>query len=227
MSARFIIGIGGPMRVYLASDDKGLSIRLANIINRSGNTCIMSDEDTGDYRVLIKDIRDSISGYDVSILVSKTPMEAVIEANKVGGVRAAVCKDVDDAVSAMQAKSNVIILDSSKVYRMDTRGIIKSIEDSFGNTAGRQRQIVEVQQKREKTVQQPATPQKQLGGGVLGSIKSAFGAGAPAPKEKPEPVVQKRAAQEMQKPRKAQEPQPQNKKGKGLFGSLKDTFGVE
>ncbi len=215
------------MRVYLASDDKGLSIRLANIINRSGNTCIMSDEDTDDYRILIKDIRDSISGYDVSILVSKKPMDAVIEANKVSGVRAAVCKDVDDAVSAMQAKSNVIILDSSKVYRMDTRGIIKSVEDSFGNAMGRQRQIADVQPKGEKTVQQAALPQKQQGSGMFGSIKNVFGAGAPAPKEKPAPVLQKRAEREAQKPKKVQEPPQQNKKGKGLFGSLKDTFGVE
>ncbi len=221
------------MKVYLASEQKELCIRLANIINRSGNTCIMSDDDSDDYRVLIKDIRDSISGYDMSILISRTPMEAVIEANKTGGIRATVCKDVEDTAAAMKAKSNMVILDAAKLYRMDTRGIVKSIEDSYGGTAAKQRVQDEIPSpKREKAVPQAREPAaREPGGGgisgMLGSIKNVFGADDSEPKEK-EPKFQKKAEKATQKPQRQAQELPPKKKGKGgIFGSLKDTFGVE
>ena len=221
------------MKVYLASDQKELCIRLANVINRSGNTCIMSDQDSEDYMDLLKDVRGSMSGYDISILISKEPMRASIEANRMGGVRAAVCKDTEDAAAAIDAKSNLIILDASKVYRMDTRGIVKSIEDSLESPAPKQKYVEEAPAPKKEKVQQVqrAEPAKSTGGGVggmFGSIKGALGMsdsdkGGDKVKEK---QVQKKA----EKPVKAKIPEeaPPKKKGRGgLMGSLKDTFGVE
>lgn len=222
------------MKVYLASDQKELCIRLANIINRSGNTCIMSDEDSEDYMTLLKDVRSSMSGYDISILISKEPMKASIEANRMGGIRATVCKDTEDAEAAIEAKSNLIILDSSKVYRMDTRSIIKSIEDSFESPAPKQKYAEEIPAPKKEKVQQPqriAIPAKSTGGGIgsmFGSIKGAFGK---SDSEKGSGMVKEKPVQKVvEKPAKVKMPEmaPLKKKGKGGFlGSLKDTFGVE
>lgn len=228
------------MKVYLASEQKELSIRLANIINRSGNTCIMSDEDSDDYRSLLKDIRSSLAGYDLSILISKTPMEAAIEANKMGGVRATVCKDIEDAAAALQAKSNMIILDSSKVYRMDMRSIVKSIEDSFGGSTSKQRSIAETAApKKERALPQQqaqSSSGKAAGsgiGGMFGSIKGALGMDSSGSKDdthkaKAMQAAQKKADKQIIKAQKVQDEPPPKKKGKGGFmDSLKDTFGVE
>lgn len=215
------------MKVYLASDQKELYIRIANIISRSGSTCIMSDEDSDDYMALLKDVRSSMSGYDISILISKEPMKASIEANRMGGVRAAVCKDTEDAQAAIEAKSNLIILDATKVYRMDTRGIVRSIEDSLESPEPKQKYIEEAPAPKKEKVQQaqrdaPTRSEGRGVGNVFGSIRGALGMGD-SEKEKP---MQKK----FEKPIKVKvpdEPAPR-KKGKGGFlGSLKDTFGVE
>ncbi len=215
------------MKVYLASDQKELYIRIANIISRSGSTCIMSDEDSDDYMALLKDVRSSMSGYDISILISKEPMKASIEANRMGGVRAAVCKDTEDAQAAIEAKSNLIILDATKVYRMDTRGIVRSIEDSLESPEPKQKYIEEAPAPKKEKVQQaqrdaPTRSEGRGVGNVFGSIRGALGMGD---SEKEEPMQKK-----FEKPIKVKvpdEPAPR-KKGKGGFlGSLKDTFGVE
>lgn len=214
------------MKVYLVSDQKELYIRVANIISRSGSTCIMSDEDSDDYLALLKDVRSSMSGYDISILISREPMKASIEANRMGGVRAAVCKDTEDAQAAMEASSNLIILDATKVYRMDMRGMVKSIEDSLENHEPKQKYIEEAPMPKKEKIQQVqhAAPAKSAGGGggIFGSIKGALGVG--------ESGKEKQAQKKVEKPIKVNMPEehPPKKKGKGgVFGSLKDTFGVE
>lgn len=221
------------MKVYVAAEQKDLGIRIANMLNRSGSTCIISDEPSGDYRVLLSDIKGAIQGFNAAILISKAPLDAAIEANRMGGIRATVCKDMEDVGGALRARANLIIFDSAKVYKMDTRSMLKSIQDYFDNgDAGQvqsERRMTQAAPARMPPVKEPQ--QKPLGGGnLLGSMKNMFGvgggSGTPAQKM-PKVEMPKRKPVEKE-PQKSEEMLPPKKRGKGgLFGSLKDTFGVE
>ena len=221
------------MKIYVAGDQKELCIRFANMINRSGNNCIISDEDSADYRDLVKDIKDSYNSYDLCILISSDPFDACIEANRISGLRAAVCKDIEDAAAAISAKSNLVVIDASKARSADARAILKSVLDSYGMPA-KQQSVVEAPQKREKPAQ--VQPQKAPSGGGVGgmfsSIKGAFGVGNSGDSSDIEPKKPKLQAplqpQKKVVQQKQQDTQPPKKKGKGGFlGSLKDTFGVD
>jgi ribose 5-phosphate isomerase RpiB len=222
------------MKVYVAGDQKELCIRFANMINRSGNNCIISDEDSTDYRDLVRDIKDSYNSYDLCILISSDPFDACIEANRISGLRAAVCKDIEDAASAISAKSNLVVIDAAKARSADARAILKSVLDSYGMPA--KQQYAEEPQRREKPIQ--VQPQKASSGGGVGgmfsSIKGALGVGNSGDSSDIEPKRPKQQAQPPQPQKKVQQkvseyaPQPPKKKGKGGFlGSLKDTFGVD
>ncbi len=215
------------MKVYIAAEQKELGIKLANMINRSGSTCIISDEGSADYRVLLSDIKGSMAGFNLAILVSKMPLEASIEANRMGGIRAIVCKDLEDVMGATKARANLIVFDASKIYKMDTRGMLKQIQDSF------EAPVVESTQQERRAAQQ-APQQKQApvkapgGGGFFGSVKNMFGADGAATDEKMPKMEPPKKKMMEKKPQKVEEEMPPKRKGKGgLFGSLKDTFGVE
>ena len=218
------------MKIYVAGDQKELCIRFANMINRSGNNCIISDEDSGDYRDLVKDIKDSYSSYDLCILISGDPFDACIEANRVSGLRAAVCKDIEDAAAAISAKSNLVVIDASRARSADARAILKSVLDSYGMPA--KQQEVEEAQRREKPVQAQQLQKTPSGGGMFSSIKGAIGVGraddSDIEPKKPKIQIQQPQPQKKVAQQKQQEAQPPKKKGKGGFlGSLKDTFGVD
>ncbi|HUC38574.1 MAG TPA: RpiB/LacA/LacB family sugar-phosphate isomerase [Candidatus Acidoferrum sp.] len=209
------------MRIYVAAEKKGLDVSLANMINRSGHNCIICDDESTEYKDLIKDIRNYYSSYDLSILISASPQDACIEANRIAGIRAVVCKDAEDASSAMSAKSNLIVIDAEKFRTGDTKGIMKSIFDSSGKP---RQQTLEPQM-----AQEPQRRQQPSTGGTLGSLKNAFGMGN-APQDKPmqkqAPVQQPKKVQPVQKQQPQQAPKKKGKSG-GFFDSLKDTFGVE
>ncbi len=193
------------MRFYLFSENKGSGIRIANAINNSGNTCILSDADSSDYRSIIKDIRGTSQEYDFSILISRDPVSAAIEANRIG-VRAFACKDPEEAEQAARANVNLIVLDEARLDRMNIEAII----DSFSSKS-----------------EKPRRPELQRKmGGFVGSIKDTF-----APEAKP---VQKEAKQRQKEDNEEDreegnyEEQTRRKgKGGGFFGSLKETFGVD
>ncbi len=230
------------MKIYVASDQNQLGIKLANMINRSGNNCIISDEDSDNYADLVRDIKGSYTAYDLTILITKDPHDAAIEANRVTGIRAAVCKDAEDAAAAISARSNLVVVDSAK-FTGNIRDILKSILDSYGTE---QQPPAQQQTKQKLPAVQPkdelpmAVAGAAAGAGILGSLKGALGMGDSSnqpPQPPPQPQKsQAKAPTQPQPPKvKAQQqkaqpqpPAPQKKKGKGgFFDSLKDTFGVD
>ncbi len=216
------------MKAYIVAEQKELGIRLANMINRSGSMCIISDASATDYRTLLSDIKGSIASFDLAILVSKAPIEACIEANRMGGIRATVCKDVEDTKAAIKARANLIVFDSAKIYKMDTRAMLKSIQDSFEEP-----ESGAAPQERKAMSQAPASKPMPVktpgGGGFFGSIKSVFGADESALEERGQKMEPPKKKPVEKKPQKLEEEMPPSKKkGKGgIFDSLKDTFGVE
>ena len=203
------------MRVYLASEGRGPGIKLANIINSSGSTCIIGDVDSDDYRALIKGIRDSADDFDLSILVSRNPMAAAMEANRTAGLRASVCKDPEDAAEAMEAKANLIVLDEAKLGKEGIQGILESCDSAMGG--GKQHARPE-----------RAEAHKEKGQrrwGFADSVKGMFGASDDYVGR--EHVQNKR--EETRKERDEEpEPRERRKRGSGgMLDSLKDTFGIE
>lgn len=221
------------MKIYLAAENKDMGIRLANIINRSGGTCIMSDFDSGGYRALLKDIRNSMAGFDLSILISGSPQEAGMDANRIGGIRAAVCKDLEDVSAAVAAKANLIVLDAGKLSRIDGREMVNIFQENLGavtaqdtkpnysqNQPYRQQAPTQQLQKKQGTIQIKQPEQQRKGPG----LKGIFGIGRTNAGLPPKFNIKK---PEIKVKQPAQEPQKPQKKRGGLFGSLKDTFGVE
>jgi ribose 5-phosphate isomerase RpiB len=227
------------VKVYLAAENKELGIRLANIINRGSGTCIISDMESSDYKALLKDIRNSMEDFDLSILISGSPQEASMDANRIGGVRAVVCKDLEDVSEAISAKANLIVLDSEKLSRIDGRAMVEIFKNGFGvresqpqkTTYTPQPQAYKqapVQQPQKKPQQSQAVQQDILstGSNVIGGLKGILSMGKSGGKETAaaKPSIKK---PEIKVKQSQDDRQKQQKKKGGLFGSLKDTFGVE
>ncbi|MCL4389452.1 RpiB/LacA/LacB family sugar-phosphate isomerase [Candidatus Marsarchaeota archaeon] len=233
MITNFDTGI--KVKIYLAAEHKDLGIKLANAINRSNSTCIISDIDSEGYSALLRDIKGSLQGFDLSILISDSPHEASMEANRLGGIRATVCKDLEDVEAAMAANANLIVLDSAKLSRIDVRGMIKSFQDHVEPEQQKPQRKDAISYTPEKSIQVQPKPQiqqrpqqKMQPGGIGGSFKSIFGVGMKedTATSSSKDIPKKKLEIKPKKPDVAQL-QPKKKGRGGLFGSLKDTFGVE
>ncbi len=201
------------MKIFLAAEDRTMGIKLANSINKSGSTCILGDEETSDRDTLLQEVKEEYSAYDMSILVSGEPLEATMEANKVGGLRAAACKDVSGIADAMEAKCNLLILDANRLRGINTQDMLKTMDDYLSG-------------KKKKPAAQETlvkSESKSQGSGMMGSLKGAFGMGEQTVQEKPK---ERAKVQEKAKP-KDEEYKPRRKGKGGFFNSLKDTFGVD
>ena len=212
------------MRVYLASESVVSGVKLANIINSSGNTCIIGVLGVDDSKELIRDVKDSSDRFDLSVIVSRNPVAAAMEANRVSGIRASACKDADDVDEAIAAQANLIVFDDAKLHNMNIYGLIENIEKSLGGGRRHTKAPEKTPEKRARVVEK-----EDRGEGLSNRFKGIFGVGE-------EEKAERNGHREREKEKEAREVEreeetahsAQRRKGKGgFFGSLKDTFGVE
>ena len=226
------------MKVYLAAENKELGIRLANIINRGSGRCIISDMESDDYKALLKDIKNSMEYFDLSILISGSPQEASMDANRINGIRAVVCKDLEDVSGAVSAKANLIVLDAAKLSRIDGNAMVEIFKSGLGSKESQPQKAsympaqaykqMPVQPPQKKPVQVQTAQQDSTSAvsNVIGGLKGILNAGKSSNKEvaSSKPIIKKPEIKT--KPAQQDERQKEKKKG-GIFGSLKDTFGVD
>lgn len=169
------------MKVYVTGDSDKYTIALSNVLNSTNNSAIMSEVKSNDYEDLVMDVAQNINNdFDVATMVSSNPIEANIEANKTGKLRAAVVRSVAEAKYARKAGVNLIILDAATFNKSDALNIIKS----WLNTSDDSRQDTSQQ----KMPKQKITI-KESGNNVLSSFmpKDAM---VKKQKRKPEPQMQ-------------------------------------
>lgn len=116
------------MKVYIITDNIDNGIVASNIVNKTGNTGIISESRSEDPRALLSDLKDNIGSMgELAVLICANPKAVSISANKMSGIRAATCKDAEDAAEATtDAKANVILIDSSKATKTLLSEIIKA-----------------------------------------------------------------------------------------------------
>ena len=96
------------------------------MINAAGNTAIMNERGSDSYTDLIDKAVESIEyGYDFTVLVTRKPLEASIEANRTNKLRAVVCRSQEDASRARKARANLIIMDDDEFSKTAASGIMR------------------------------------------------------------------------------------------------------
>ena len=101
------------MEAYIIAEDLHTGVHLANFLNRNGNKAIISEESESDYRAQLKDLVSHSGDSDLNIIITSKPAVLTIEANKLDGIRAVLCKTADDLDSIDEAGVNTLLLDSS------------------------------------------------------------------------------------------------------------------
>lgn len=96
------------MRVYVFGGDKERCIGVANLLNEKGGTAIIgSNLEFGELAGKIG------KEFDYAVTLSNKPIAAAIEANREGKLRAAVCYSQRNIDAAIEAGTNVFVLDQN------------------------------------------------------------------------------------------------------------------
>ena len=149
-------GKQGRLKVALGSDHRGYVLKgqLNGYLEELGHLvvdCGIKDGEVGDYpdialRVCEKVVRKTC---DVGILIDAVGIGSAIAANKIKGIRAAVCHDVPSAKSSrLHNDANVLSLGSGIVNRGLARSIVKTwLETPFegGRHIGRIEKIAKME----------------------------------------------------------------------------------
>ena len=122
------------MRIALGNDHRGLELK-KDIIDFLGGLG-HEHEDFGshdtasvDYPDIARDVAEAVSAgkYDYGILVCGSGIGMCIAANKIKGIRAAMCRDVFDATRARQHNdANVLCLGSDITAPGPARDIVRT-----------------------------------------------------------------------------------------------------
>lgn len=150
------------MKVFVVSDDKKKGISAANLINGSGNSGIISQAEPESYKDLVKEIAENKKTFDVAFVVTSKPIAVCTEANKLSGVRAAVCADSDDAIEAREAESNVIVISSSNFTEYIFKEILENTTDSeIATPEGKQESLMNTGKQLMNSIMPKKKPQKK------------------------------------------------------------------
>ena len=101
------------IEAYIIAEDLHTGVHLANFLNKNGNKAIISEENESDYRAQLKDLVSNNQDSDLNIIITSKPAVLTIEANKLDGIRAVLCKTADDLDAIDEAGVNTVLLDSS------------------------------------------------------------------------------------------------------------------
>ncbi|HUY70520.1 MAG TPA: hypothetical protein VMV00_03055 [Candidatus Baltobacteraceae bacterium] len=115
------------MKIYLISENKDMEIAMANAISKANHSPIMSELSYGDYNDMIDEAIDNVkSGYDLMLMFASDSINACIEANKTGKLRAVVCSTQEDAARAKKAGVNLVIIDGD-ANKTEAYGVIRGL----------------------------------------------------------------------------------------------------
>ena len=120
------------MHIALGCDHRGLVLKQAimNFLDNMGHTCQdfgCYDTTSVDYPDIAKKVADAVvGGFDHGILVCDTGIGMSIAANKVRGIRAALCYDVSSARRAREHNdANVLCLSGGMMRQDEVLNIVK------------------------------------------------------------------------------------------------------
>ncbi|HEY78916.1 MAG TPA: ribose 5-phosphate isomerase B [Dehalococcoidia bacterium] len=121
------------MRIVIGCDHRGLDFKQAviRLITRAGHSC----EDKGcyttesvDYPDIARDVAGAVAGgdFDCGVLICGTGIGMSIAANKVRGIRAALCRDVFTATRARQHNDANILCLAAEGDQEPLAGIVET-----------------------------------------------------------------------------------------------------
>jgi ribose 5-phosphate isomerase B len=121
------------LKVAIGSDHRGFPLKkvLAELIRELGHLvvdCGVSQGETGDYPNIAQAVAGKVAGKicDRGILIDMIGVGSAIAANKIDGIRAATCYEVDAARSSrLHNDANVLSLGSSLVNRGLARRMVR------------------------------------------------------------------------------------------------------
>ena len=205
--------LGFYVKVYVLGDNREHSVKLSNFINSTGRTAIMSEEVPSDYSDLVEDmLHDGDKEFDLTVVISRQPVETCIEANRNERFRAAMCRNLKEAAMAKAARTNVLVLDGNDFRYDETSDIVGAWLGSH-----EQRRAEEEEEVREaKPVHHEDVFKHLLS---FAERKPEHKKHKKAEREKDEEVEE--AGQEEEE---EEGPKP---KGGGIVKSIKYTFGIE
>ena len=126
------------MRIAVGNDHRGVNVKLSvvdllNNLRHEYRDFGSNGTESVDYPDFAKSVAEAVSkgGYDYGILVCGTGIGMCIAANKIRGIRAALCRTVFDAVRARQHNdANVLCLASETVELSVNLEIVKAFLSS-------------------------------------------------------------------------------------------------
>jgi len=126
------------MRIAVGCDHRGLELKqfIIKLLTAVGYDCHDSgcySTESVDYPDIAKEVCEAVAGgsFDRGILICDTGTGMSLAANKIKGIRAALCPDVFRALRARQHNdANVLCLSAR-----DERSTVSDIIDAFCNTA--------------------------------------------------------------------------------------------
>lgn len=226
------------MKVYVISDNPDYGIAAVNMVNKTGNTAIMSEMKSDDVRDLLAELRESVnSRFDMILMICHGAKDVAISANKMSNVMAVACKDVDDSMEAVTStRANVILVDSIRLTRSNLASIIDGMLSKEEGAPARQtsRQPQRQQQQVREPVSRPMQlpeREKPQGPGLFAGIKGAFGGKSddetPAPRSSSKPRSQPSSGRSSGKLKAEMSETVEKVKKKGVFGTLKESLGMD
>lgn len=181
------------MKIYVLSENKEKEIAISNMLAKANHSPIISEVSSDDYNELIEDAIDNAkSGYELMVMVSSDSVDACIEANKSGKLRALVCSTAEDAARARKAGVNLIIIDNSAT-KTDSYNVIRGWLGSAAGPAPKREyaekqsslskitRIMPQRKEKEKEAEKEPEPEEEemeppkKGTGIIGKIKYTFG----------------------------------------------------
>jgi len=114
------------MKIYIIADKASTCLYISNHLNSGPHKAIASELEGSDYKEQLEELKSNKDSFDLFIVVSASPTPCVIEANKLDGVRAVVCRSGEDVSEALAADANVMAFDVAKMSRQQ---ISKSLEE--------------------------------------------------------------------------------------------------
>ena len=130
---RLQAGRGAPLKVAIGSDHRGFTLKgqLAEYMRELGHSvvdCGMQEGESRDYPDIALQVADKVARgvCDRGVLIDMVGVGSAIAANKIRGIRAGTCYDVEAARSSrLHNDANVLVLGSSFVNRGLARRMVR------------------------------------------------------------------------------------------------------
>ncbi len=220
------------MRFYIISDRMEFGVSLANMLNGSGHSAILSESQYDNTKGLVGALKEQLPDDTIVILICQNAKEVGISANRLSGMRAVTCKDEEDAREAMRdTDANVLLLETSKVSKKMlsdvTDGILSGLSDQrAGQHVQSEEEWKQMEPRQKQQGQQfPQGPKKSMFIGLKEALTGRDEQGNPEPEEEPAHRSKPKPT-----PRQQQQSAPaqrSQKRKKGLMEGLKESLGFE